>query len=145
MAAEVYAPNDPNAKDRNFALSDRVRTALAAGQREPDRSPPSRPNCPARSAPRRQPTRRSPTAVNSAQDLIDGVEKSDDQQVAASLLAIQTRLQASYQTTSMLSKLTLVNFLLDSRRGTDSPGRSRKIAASSRRKRNPSDRTGSKG
>jgi flagellin-like hook-associated protein FlgL len=110
LAAEVYPSGDPNAADRNFALSDRVRTALA-----PDSSVGSLTAITTELSGSQRAAKaadsRLATAINSAQDLVDGVEKADDQEVAASLLAVQTRLQASYQTTAMLSKLSLVNFI----------------------------------
>jgi flagellin-like hook-associated protein FlgL len=42
---------------------------------------------------------------------LSGVEDADKNEVVAALLSLQTRLQASYQTTSMLSKMSLVNYL----------------------------------
>ena len=45
------------------------------------------------------------------QDSLDGVETVSTEEVATKLMALQTQLQASYQVTSMLSKLTLVNYL----------------------------------
>ena len=45
------------------------------------------------------------------QSLIDQAETVSPDQVASQLLALQTSLQASYQTTSMLSQLTLTKFL----------------------------------
>src|SRR5438477_504970 len=45
------------------------------------------------------------------QSLIDQSETVSSDQVATELLALQTRLQASYQTTSMLSQLSLVKYL----------------------------------
>jgi hypothetical protein len=45
------------------------------------------------------------------QDFIDQTETVSPDQVATEILALQTNLQASYQTTSMLSQLTLVKFL----------------------------------
>ncbi|MCK2054089.1 hypothetical protein [Methylobacterium sp. 37f] len=42
---------------------------------------------------------------------LDGVENISAQEVTAQLLQLQTQLQASYQVTSMLSKLNLVNYL----------------------------------
>jgi flagellar hook-associated protein 3 FlgL len=110
FAAEVYTSGDPNASARNFALSERVRDAL-----QPDvgigslRAISTELSGAQRAAVAADDRLRISAA--SAQDLIDGVEKADDQSVAASLLAVQTRLQASYQTTSMLAKLTLVNFI----------------------------------
>jgi flagellar hook-associated protein 3 FlgL len=44
---------------------------------------------------------------------LSGIEDAPSEEVAAKLLALQTRLQASYQTTSLLSKLSLVNYLYE--------------------------------
>ena len=45
------------------------------------------------------------------QGMLGTIEKSDDNEVAVSISALQTRLQATYQTTSLISKLSLVNYL----------------------------------
>jgi len=45
------------------------------------------------------------------QSLVDRTESISSDQVATELLALQTRLQASYQTTSMLSQLSLLKYL----------------------------------
>jgi hypothetical protein len=45
------------------------------------------------------------------QDALDKVEQASTEETAAVMLNLQTRMQASYQTTSMLSRLSLVNFL----------------------------------
>lgn len=45
------------------------------------------------------------------QGLLDGIEGVSPQEVAVQILALQTRLQASLQTTSMLYQLNLTNFL----------------------------------
>jgi len=45
------------------------------------------------------------------QNSLGDIEDAPSEEVAAKLLALQTRLQASYQTTSLLSKLSLVNYL----------------------------------
>ena len=45
------------------------------------------------------------------QNMIDGTETVSTQEVASQILALQNSLSASYQTTSILSKLTLTNFL----------------------------------
>jgi flagellar hook-associated protein 3 FlgL len=42
---------------------------------------------------------------------VDKIENSSTEEVAASILSLQTRLQASYQTTSILSRLTLTSYL----------------------------------
>ena len=45
------------------------------------------------------------------QNIIDQAETVSTDQVASEILALQTSLQASYQTTSMLSQLTLTKYL----------------------------------
>ena len=45
------------------------------------------------------------------QDTLDGVTQASTEEVATQLLDLQNRLQASYQITSSLSKLSLVNYL----------------------------------
>ena len=45
------------------------------------------------------------------QNLVSQAETVSPDQVASELLALQTNLQASYQTTSMLSQLTLTKYL----------------------------------
>ena len=45
------------------------------------------------------------------QDLIAQTEQVSPDQVSSELLAVQNSLQASYEATSMLSKLTLTNYL----------------------------------
>lgn len=54
---------------------------------------------------------RQTQAQTSLQSMVDKTETAPTDQVASELLALQTSLQASYQTTSMLSQLTLVKFL----------------------------------
>ncbi|QDZ10804.1 hypothetical protein [Devosia ginsengisoli] len=44
-------------------------------------------------------------------NLLSDIETVSKEDVAMEILALQTRLQASYQTTSMVSKLSLVNFI----------------------------------
>ena len=44
-------------------------------------------------------------------ETLDGIEKASPEEAATALLSVQTQLQASYQITSMLSKLSLVNYL----------------------------------
>ena len=45
------------------------------------------------------------------QNSLGDIEDAPTEEVATKLLALQNRLQASYQTTSLLSKLSLVNYL----------------------------------
>ncbi|MBV9980212.1 flagellar protein, partial [Bradyrhizobium sp.] len=54
---------------------------------------------------------RQTQSKNALQTLIDQTEGISQDQVASEILQLQTSLQASYQTTSMLSQLSLVKFL----------------------------------
>jgi hypothetical protein len=45
------------------------------------------------------------------QETLGDVEHASPEEVASAILALQTRLQASYQTTSILARLSIVNFL----------------------------------
>jgi flagellar hook-associated protein 3 FlgL len=56
-------------------------------------------------------TARQKQAKVMLQNVVDQTETVSPDQVASQLLALQTSLQASYQTTSMLSQLTLTKFL----------------------------------
>jgi hypothetical protein len=44
-------------------------------------------------------------------DAVDDVEKASPEETSLAILDLQTKLQASYQTTSILSRLSLVNYL----------------------------------
>jgi flagellar hook-associated protein 3 FlgL len=48
---------------------------------------------------------------NTVQDTLDGIEQAPTEEVVTKLLDVQNRLQASYQVTATLSKLSLVNYI----------------------------------
>jgi flagellar hook-associated protein 3 FlgL len=56
-------------------------------------------------------TARQTQSKNALQTLIDQTEGISQDQVASEILQLQTNLQASYQTTSMLAQLSLVKYL----------------------------------
>jgi len=56
-------------------------------------------------------TARQKQAQGMLQNIVDQTETVSPDQVATQLLALQTALQASYQTTSMLSQMSLVKYL----------------------------------
>jgi hypothetical protein len=56
-------------------------------------------------------TARQKQAQGMLQSIVDQTETVSPDQVATQLLALQTALQASYQTTSMLSQMSLVKYL----------------------------------
>jgi flagellar hook-associated protein 3 FlgL len=54
---------------------------------------------------------RNESTKNYLTTTVQGVENVTTEEVAVQILALQNRLQASYQTTSILSKLSLTNYL----------------------------------
>ena len=48
---------------------------------------------------------------NTVQNTLDGIEQISPEEVITKLLDVQNRLQASYQVTATLSKLSLVNYI----------------------------------
>ena len=56
-------------------------------------------------------TARQTQTQTALQNMVDQTEGISQNQVASEILALQTSLQASYQTTAMLSQLSLTKFL----------------------------------
>ena len=56
-------------------------------------------------------TERHTQTNNTITDLVGQIEGAPTEQVGAEILAMQTRLQASLQTTAMLYRLSLVNYV----------------------------------
>ena len=56
-------------------------------------------------------TARQTQTQTALQNMVDQTEGIDQNQVASEILALQNSLQASYQTTAMLSQLSLTKFL----------------------------------
>lgn len=107
LAAETFPETDPTSHARYVALSERVSGSLnddaTVRNAASDLSL-------ARVA-LNDAANRVAAGKNQYQDLLDGAENADPNEVAMKLLATQTRLQASYQTTSVLARLTLVDFI----------------------------------
>ena len=111
FAAFSASPTNPSAQAQVAALSTSVGTALssaAPGQQTMQDIQSDLANA--------QTTIKSITALQtqsqtSLQDMVSQIETVSPDQVASEILSLQTQLQASYQTTSMLSQLSLVKFL----------------------------------
>lgn len=110
LAATSYLPTDPNAAARSAALNQRLAANLAGTpgaqtvtniQAELAASQ----NSVAAAQDRHQ---QKSAALDNYLQQITGVS---NEEVGAQILTLQTRLQASLQTTAMLYKLTLVNYL----------------------------------
>jgi flagellar hook-associated protein 3 FlgL len=111
FAAFSASATNPSAQAQVAALSTSVGTALssaAPGQQTMQDIQSDLANA--------QTTIKSITALQtqtqtSLQDMVSQIETVSPDQVASEILSLQTQLQASYQTTSMLSQLSLVKFL----------------------------------
>lgn len=108
-AAASTTSNDPNANAQTAALSQRVVDALSrpAGQRVSDiQSEFANVQTIMTDARGRQ-----TQAKSMLQNVVDQAESVTPNEVATQLLALQTNLQASYQTTAMLAQMSLTKFL----------------------------------
>jgi flagellar hook-associated protein 3 FlgL len=109
-AATTFSAADPNAKDRFAEMSERVGSALAVpnGQQKLQdiQAELAFAQTTMADAAQRQQQRKM-----TLEDLLQGIEQAPQEEVAAQILALQTRLQASLQTTSMLYQLSIVNYL----------------------------------
>ena len=54
---------------------------------------------------------RQQESKNMLETMLQGIEQAPQEEVAAQILMLQTRLQASLQTTAMLYQLSIVNYL----------------------------------
>jgi flagellar hook-associated protein 3 FlgL len=110
LAAVTYSPTDPNALARATALHQRVGNNLdvpPGTQRIEDIESQI---AGAQSAAATAKDRHQQTS-STLSDLLQQIEGVPTDQVAAQVLALQTNLQASMQTTAMLYKTSLVNFI----------------------------------
>jgi flagellar hook-associated protein 3 FlgL len=110
LAATSYSASNPNAADSYAALNQRLNIALAIpnGVQQIDDIAASLAS--AQSAMKDAQTNQAQTK-NTLTDLLQRIEGISSDQVGSEILALQTSLQASLQTTAMLSKLSLANFL----------------------------------
>jgi hypothetical protein len=109
-ATMTFSSSDPNAQDRFAAMSQRVGSALAIPNGQQKLSDIQAELAFAQTtmvdAKGRQQQRGA-----MLEDLLQGIELAPQEEVAAQLLALQTRLQASLQTTAMLYQMSIVQFL----------------------------------
>jgi len=110
LAAVTFSPTDPNATERASALNQRVGENLdvpAGTQKVEDIETEI---AGAQSA-LTTATDRHRQTKSALSDLLTQIEGVPTEEVATQILALQTRLQASLQTTSLLYKTSLVNYI----------------------------------
>jgi len=109
-AVSTFSASDPNAQDRFAALAQRVGDGL-----NPQNGQQKIQDIEAELA-------FAQTTMNNAknnqqqsqgmlQTMLDGIEQAPPEQVSAQILALQTRFQASLQTTAMLYRMSIVNYI----------------------------------
>lgn len=110
LAATTYLPTDPNAQASYTALNQRLNTTLTIPQGVQKIDDISASLASAQAAMETAKDRHQQTE-KTLTDILQSIEVADPNLVGAQILTLQTNLQASLQTTAMLSKLSLVNVL----------------------------------
>jgi flagellar hook-associated protein 3 FlgL len=110
LAVVTYPPTDPNSAARANALNERVGTNLnvPTGTQTVESIESELAGVQGALG---TATERHTQSKNTLEDLLGQIEGVPTEQVATEILTLQTRLQASLQTTSLLYRLSLVNYL----------------------------------
>lgn len=110
MAAETFPASDPNSKLAYGAMTERVRSTIGfpTGTQAPSEIIVELGSAQTAMA---QAKERHTATKDYLSTTLSGVEDITKEEVAMQILALQTTLQASYQTTSMLQQLRLTNYL----------------------------------
>jgi flagellin-like hook-associated protein FlgL len=110
LAAVTFSQSDPNGEERNAALTQRLVPALAvpAGVQKIENIQADLAGAQTTIVATKD---RHAQTTNTLSDLLQQIEGVSTEEVAAQILALQTRLQASLQTTALLYQTSLVNFL----------------------------------
>jgi flagellar hook-associated protein 3 FlgL len=110
LAAMTFASNDPNAAARSAALNQRIGTNLH-GPPGTQKIQDIESELAGSQTTLAAATERHKQTVSTLSDMLQQTEGAPLEEVAAQIMALQTRLQASLQTTSLLFKTSLVNYL----------------------------------
>ncbi|MBX6426877.1 MAG: flagellar biosynthesis protein FlgL [Variibacter sp.] len=110
FAATTFSPSDPAAGEAYGALVDRLR-AMLEGSPATQKLDDIASEIGAAQAAMRAAEERHQQTSNTLISLLEQTEGISNEEVAAKVLALQTRLQASLQTTAMLYQLSLADFL----------------------------------
>ncbi|MGL4437968.1 MAG: hypothetical protein ACRCUE_01730 [Bosea sp. (in: a-proteobacteria)] len=109
FATTSFSATDANSRDRYEAMADRVRNTLSFGGTQKPQDVGleiSTAQISMKSA-----KDRHKVTANFYETARSNVEDASQEEVAATILSLKTRLEASYQTTSILSRLSLVNYI----------------------------------
>jgi flagellin-like hook-associated protein FlgL len=110
LAAMTFSQSDPNAAARNAALTQRVAPALdpPSGTQKVEDIEADLAGAQTTMASATDRHNRTKTTLA---DMVDHIEGVSNEEVASKIMALQTSLQASLQTTALLLKTNLVNYI----------------------------------
>ncbi len=111
FAAVTTSPTNPTARCRYRRSAERITQNLEPGGRGQQTVQDIQADLANAQATMQDAGARQTQSQSMLQNLVDQAETVSPDQVASEILALQTALQASYQTTSMLSQLTLTKYL----------------------------------
>jgi hypothetical protein len=109
-ASMTYSASDPNAQTRYYAVNQRIGANLAGTNGQQQISDIAAELAFAQSTMKTaqdSEAQRNVTLTN----FLQGIEQASPDEVSSQILALQTQLQASLQTTAMLYKLSIVNYI----------------------------------
>jgi hypothetical protein len=109
-ASVSFSASDPNAGARFSEVSQRLGTALAVPNGQ-QKIQDIQAELAFAQTTMKDATARQQQRKTMLQDLLQGIEDAPQEEVAAQILALQNRLQASLQTASILYKLSIVNYI----------------------------------
>ena len=109
-AAMSFSPSDPSAQARFTEMSDRVGSGLAGTNGQQSLQDIQAELAFAQTTMKDAKERQSERKMM-LEDLLQGIEQAPQEEVAAQILALQTRLQASLQTTAMLYQMNITQYL----------------------------------
>jgi len=110
LAAVTVSPTDPNASNFSSALGQRIGTGLTAtpGSQSITDIEAQLAGVQTSMAAVKSQHQQTSATLN---DMVQQISGVSNEQVGAALLTLQTRMQASMQTTAMLYQISLVNYL----------------------------------
>jgi flagellin-like hook-associated protein FlgL len=110
LAAMTFSQSDPNAAERSAALNQRIGTALAvpAGTQKVEDIEGELAGAQTTLSAAIDRHRQTKATLS---DMLEQIEGVSNEEVASTILALQTRLQASLQTTALLYQTSLVRYL----------------------------------
>jgi flagellar hook-associated protein 3 FlgL len=109
-AVTTFSTSDPNAQDRFNEVNQRVSNGLAVPNGQ-QKIQDIQAELAFAQVTMKDATQRQQQRKLTLEDLLQSIEEAPQDEVAAQILALQTRLQASLQTTSILYHLSIINYL----------------------------------